>query len=325
MSLIAARHAAGVGGGLDDATNASMRRMDLDLGPLQLPSGEVSAAALAELERRKQVAVEDEDYERAGQLRDLLETLRPRKSPLTLSDCSPPTLEQQLEFFNTHGFVVLKGALSGEKLARTQACWVRAQEPLMEEFLAARAHGKGVSRHGFREMSNGAPSVPRKTLGIPWTAKGNLGDDFVDLIDLPAVVPLVERLVGDSETNIYGQRRNGAARCTECSARCLPPDADGAGYTYWHRDDPSTGHWGLLPRCRSLKMFINVFAVSPDGGPFAVCPRTHRLDHGPLETLGRSYQSSMTLDAELPQSAMPNHVRFASDAGDALIFDMATW
>jgi hypothetical protein len=41
--------------------------------------------------------------------------------------------------------------------------------------------------------------------------------------------------------------------------------------------------------------------------------------------LGRSYQSSMTLDAELPQAAMPNHVRFAAPAGSVLLFDMATW
>jgi hypothetical protein len=77
-------------------------------------------------------------------------------------------------------------------------------------------------------------------------------------------------------------------------------------------------------RARVCDRFINVWPVSADGGPTAVVPHSHRLDHGPLETLGRSYQSSMTLDAELSQSSMPNHFRFASDAGDALIFDMAT-
>ena len=217
-----------------------------------------------------------------------------------------------------------------------------------------------------------------------------------------------------AQVNVYGQLRHGHARCTECSARQLPPDKDERtgcdrhetfhlpalrdrivvspcvvsafffllvflllraavlfemlalrcfekllyADTYWHRDDPCTGSWGQSPpRFRSLKMFVNVFAVSEDGGPIgpppppppphrcrccprvptpvsaadkrmvgivkqmvaivslrpsqsldtqctlhlpaAVVPRTHTLEHGPWETLGRSYRSTMTLDAEV--------------------------
>jgi hypothetical protein len=234
MTLLAARRTAGVGGGLDDSTESSSRHLDLDLGPLQLLGGEVSQDALAALGRRKQAAAADEDFERAGQLRDLIEVLRPRpEGPLTVDECAPPTLEGQLEFFYKNGFVILKDALSGDMLARAQAGWIAAEPPLEAQWLAARKHGKGVSRHSFREMANDAPNVARKVFAVPWDTAGNLGDDFVDLIDLPRVVPLVERLVGDTESNIYGQRRHGYARCTECGARSLPPDADGAGYTYW--------------------------------------------------------------------------------------------
>lgn len=136
-----------------------------------------------------------------------------------------------MAFFQRHGFVVVRAALAGGRLESAQAAWRRAEPPLRERWLSARAHGRGVSRHGFREMGDGAhvPHVARKFFGLPWDAPGNLHENFVDFIDLPSVVPLVERLVGDTEVNVYGQRRRGAARCTECSARCLPPDQDGAG------------------------------------------------------------------------------------------------
>ena len=52
---------------------------------------------------------------------------------------------------------------------------------------------------------------------------------------------------------------------------------------------------------------------------------SHRLKYGPWETLRRGFKSSMTLDAELPQASMPNHVRFTAKAGDALLFDHGCW
>ena len=57
-------------------------------------------------------------------------------------------------------------------------------------------------------------------------------------------------------------------------------------------------------------MFINVFAVGNNGGALAVVPKTHRLPHGPWETLGRSFRSTMTLDAELDEHQMPNYFKF---------------
>ena len=41
--------------------------------------------------------------------------------------------------------------------------------------------------------------------------------------------------------------------------------------------------------------------------------------------LRTSFKSSMTLDAALPQEAMPNHYKFAARAGTALLFDTACW
>ena len=79
------------------------------------------------------------------------------------------------------------------------------------------------------------------------------------------------------------------------------------------------------PHRRRLKAFINIFDVAPDGGPFAVVPKSHKLEEGPWETLRRSFKSSLTLDAEVAQTDMPNHFRFACPAGTWLLFDQATW
>ena len=55
-----------------------------------------------------------------------------------------------------------------------------------------------------------------------------------------------------------------------------------------------------------------VVVVCRNGGAFAVVPGTHRLPHGPWETLGRSFRSTMTLDAELVELQMPNWFKFGA-------------
>jgi excinuclease UvrABC nuclease subunit len=55
----------------------------------------ISEEALQTLQARQRAAAAAEDYETAGRLRDLVAALRP-SLPLTLDDCSPPTLESQV-------------------------------------------------------------------------------------------------------------------------------------------------------------------------------------------------------------------------------------
>ena len=54
-------------------------------------------------------------------------------------------------------------------------------------------------------------------------------------------------------------------------------------------------------------------------------PKSHKLEEGPWETLRRSFKSSLTLDAEVAQTDMPNHFRFACPGGTWMVFDQATW
>ena len=72
-------------------------------------------------------------------------------------------------------------------------------------------------------------------------------------------------------------------------------------------------------------VILHTSPEAADGGPLAVVPGSHALPLGPLEMLRCPFRSSMTLDATLPQAAMPNHYKFAAKAGTALIFDLATW
>ena len=44
-----------------------------------------------------------------------------------------------------------------------------------------------------------------------------------------------------------------------------------------------------------------------DWSAASVVPGSHRLMDNPWELYGTSFRSSLTLDAELPQEAMPNH------------------
>ena len=92
-----------------------------------------------------------------------------------------------------------------------------------------------------------------------------------------------------------------------------------------HRDTPPAERWPH-PRARFIKQFVNIFDVEPHGGPLSgahpvvfsnqrtligllrpVVPGSHRLMDNPWELYGTSFRSSLTLDAELPQEAMPNH------------------
>jgi hypothetical protein len=114
--------------------------------------------------------------------------------------------------------------------------------------------------------------------------------------------------------------QRGTIRCDGCGPRTYPADADREGYTYWHRDHPDPSNWPY-PARRNIKMFLYLSDVAEDGGPLGVVPGSHRLKAGPWETLRASFKSSMTLDADLPQEAMPNHYKFAAPAGTALLFD----
>jgi hypothetical protein len=96
----------------------------------------------------------------------------------------------------------------------------------------------------------------------------------------------------------------GDLRCAGAGPGLYPPDADGAGYTYWHRDHPQPNRWPIT-RARDIKMFVNIFDVEENGGPLSVVPGSHKLPFNPWEIFEKSFKSSLTLDAELHPYQMP--------------------
>jgi|EP01043_Picozoa_sp_COSAG02_P059019 ectoine hydroxylase-related dioxygenase (phytanoyl-CoA dioxygenase family) len=59
-------------------------------------------------------------------------------------------------------------------------------------------------------------------------------------------------------------------------------------------------------------MFVNIFDVPENGGALAVVPGSHKLPFNPWEAFGKSFKSSLTLDAELHPTDMPNYVQLAA-------------
>ena len=265
----------------------------------------------------------------ASELARTIDVVGP-KPPLTLAGAAPCGVDAKVAQFEEHGFVCLPNVLTGETLARAQAAWERCEAPAREAWLVARECNFGIDAPAsgggqtFGFTTDGSPPITRKTYGLdqPYGRTGTISSfldmdmAFLDLIhcdqsDSPGsdeVWRVAARVLGLEDSDV---------RCTHIGPRTFPSDSDGAGYTYWHRDGKR--------RSPQLKMFLYLSDVSATGGPLAVVPGSHALPLGPLEMLRCPFRSSMTLDATLPQAAMPNHYKFAAKAGTALIFDLATW
>ena len=67
-------------------------------------SGQVTAAAMEGLREREAAAAARRDWRLATKIADVIDVVTPR-SPLSVDDCAPPTLDGQYDFFLEHGFV----------------------------------------------------------------------------------------------------------------------------------------------------------------------------------------------------------------------------
>lgn len=80
------------------------------------------------------------------------------------------------------------------------------------------------------------------------------------------------------------------------------------------------------PNYRTVKVFVGIFDLPPNGGATAVVPGTHRIPFGPGQLFSRgnfrsSGQSSNGPEA-LHQTLMPNYVEAALPAGCGIAFDV---
>ena len=123
-------------------------------------SGEVSAAQIARVHELQQAAIESRDFELAQQYESVIACFSPRDAPLTMADVATRSVEEAAAFFFNNGFVAVENVLEGEALATVQSAWMALQEPVVAEWQAAREHGVGINRHGFKEMADGCTYQP---------------------------------------------------------------------------------------------------------------------------------------------------------------------
>ena len=190
----------------------------------QHDDGTIVQEDLEALLQQEQAAVQAKDYRAAQLLRGTWEVLRP-KPRLTLEECAPTDVEEQVAFFLQHGFCILHGVIPAEALPRAQAAWTAAQEQA-EAAWEANALGENQNKadRSFFDISNVLA----------------LDDVFIDMIDSPAVVPLLSRVTGnpralDPESTIAAAASDGCMWVGGMGGRIVPSEGNADGYTKWHR------------------------------------------------------------------------------------------
>jgi hypothetical protein len=145
----------------------------------QHDDGSVWAEDLEMLRHQEQEAAQQQSYRHAQLLHDIRHALGP-KPQLTLGDCAPTGVDAQLEFFLQNGFCILHNVLTAEQLPRAQAAWVAAEEQAEAAWREAGSAGEGQNTATYFDIPNLLA----------------LDDVFIDMVDSPALVPLLSRVTG---------------------------------------------------------------------------------------------------------------------------------
>ena len=146
------------------------------------------------------------------------------KPRLTLGECAPIGVEEQVKFFLENGFCILHGVIPAHALPRAQAAWNAAQaqaEAAWESGTVGKGQNKG--ERSFFDIRNVLA----------------LDDVFVDMIDSPAVVPLLSRITGnpralDPDSTIAAAGSDGCMWVGGMGGRIVPTEGNADGYTKWH-------------------------------------------------------------------------------------------
>ena len=186
---------------------------------------------LQTLQQQEQAAAASRDYRAAGILRDTLEALLP-ESRLSIEQCSPTDPDEQHAFFLKHGFILLHNILPQEKRPRAQAAWNRAQERAEAEWHARRISGPN---------NGGLDDSQLLYYDIPNLLAED--DVFLDMIDSPALVPVLSRITGtpdalDPQSSLRAAGYTGCMRVGGMGGRIVPTESDTDGYTRWCADSP---------------------------------------------------------------------------------------
>ena len=173
------------------------------------------------------------------------------------------TPEQARQEYDAQGYVLIRGVLQGEELKRVRD-----------------AFGKALEVEALKEILS-------------------QDDVFVDMVDHPVVLPIVQAVVGDDVQLRYA--RGGLIK---------PGTDSGSG---WHCDLSGIGGVNLPDSVIMTKLFTYLEDVGEDGACLACVPGSHRYDMGhPLPDLA-------------DHEDMPHHVKMVARAGDAVLMNGYTW
>ncbi len=185
------------------------------------------------------------------------------------------TDEQRL-FYETNGYLVIPGALSPTELARVREAADRAEATWRAE----------PSRLGWRK-----PNIEQVLGPIEYD------DVFLDLMEHPKVFPIVREILGNDVSMI------------DNDYFISPPRT--SSHASWHHDVGLPGVYH--PRSTLMvKVFWLLNDVSPNAGPTAVLPGSHR------------YPENFVLPQVTDPADMPGHVKMAFPAGTAWFFNGRT-
>jgi len=173
------------------------------------------------------------------------------------------TPSQARDQYDAQGYVIIRGALKSGELKRVQDAFDRAQE--------------------------------NDALGDIL----NQDDVFVDMVDHPALLPVVRAVVGEDAQLRYG--RGGLIK---------PHSDTGSG---WHCDLSEIGGINLPESIIMTKLFTYLETVPETGACLACVPGSHRYEMGhPLPDLD-------------DHEDMPHQVKMVAEAGDAVLMNGFTW
>ncbi|OGG49740.1 MAG: hypothetical protein A3F84_22840 [Candidatus Handelsmanbacteria bacterium RIFCSPLOWO2_12_FULL_64_10] len=173
------------------------------------------------------------------------------------------TPEQARQEYDAQGYVLIRSALNAEELKRVREAFDRA-----------------ATKGALRDLVN-------------------QDDVFVDMVDHPALLPIVRAVVGDDAQLRYAQ--GGIIR---------PGTDSGSG---WHCDLSGIVGVYLPDSILMTKLFTYLEDVPEDGACLSFVPGSHRYELGhPLPDLA-------------VHEDMPHHVKMVVRSGDAVLMNGYTW
>ena len=211
--------------------------------------------------------------------------------------------DAECKFFDEQGYFRAEGVLEGGNLVRVQEEFCRVEAATQEDWQRQVEGKPDYNAYGIGEKAHVVyPIAP-------------YGDVFVDLLEYPATMSIVEAFMGPDV-----QMADNALHVKPAGTRA---------HTDWHRDSLAWFHieadawndedrraWARMRVCETpflkIKVFFFVDDVDEETSPFTVVPGSHKVDVDRVPKYD-------------PLEDMPNHVRLVGKAGDAILWNGCIW